>query len=405
MTHLPSGALELLIALATPTPKGYFGVPVLLWGSPGTGKSTFIESLQQKDFPVVTMIASLHDPTDFSGLPMLVDGRMRFAPPDWTTLFEGKKGGILLLDELTTAPPTVQAALLRLVLERKVGAHPLPPTVRIAAAANPPEIAASGWELSSPLANRFVHIQWNLETETYLHALGSGFSSAELPEIDLQQFQERTAYWRYIVQGYLKRGGSLYSQPAEDEYAYATPRSWDFAIALMAGCDVLGYAPRPDTRQSGKNTNPFIRLIYGCVGSGTAQSFLGYLRDLRIPDPQEVLEGKVQVDTSLREDELHTLFGAMADILEQRHKQGTLKTQTVARFLTEAERVASNRKSDSLYTALRRSIQNGVLQAHAGDASIRETIRRLEPYYADLIKLLAQTRAPRGTHPNDRSMP
>lgn len=74
MTHLPSGALELLIALATPSPKGYLGVPALVWGTPGTGKSTFIESLQQQNFPFVTMIASLHDPTDFSGLPMQVDG-------------------------------------------------------------------------------------------------------------------------------------------------------------------------------------------------------------------------------------------------------------------------------------------------------------------------------------------
>lgn len=289
----------------------------------------------------------------------------------------------------------MQAALLRLVLERKVGAHPLLPTVRIAAAANPPELTASGWELSAPLANRFVHIQWNLESETYLHALESDFSTAKLPEIDPQQFQERVAYWRYIVQGYLKRGGALYSQPAEDEYAYATPRSWDFAIALMAGCDVLGYAPRPDTRQSGQNTNPFIRLVYGCVGSGTAQAFLGHIRNLRIPDPQDVLEGKVQVDTSLREDELYTLFGAMASILEQRHQQNTLKTPAVARFLREAERVASSGKSDSIYTALRRSIQNGVLQAHAGDAEVRDTIRKLEPYYAGLIDLLEKSRAPR----------
>lgn len=55
-----------------------------------------------------------------------------------------------------------------------------------------------------------------------LHALESGFDKAALPEIDLQQFQARATYWHYIVQGYLKRGGNLYSQPTEDEYA--TPR-------------------------------------------------------------------------------------------------------------------------------------------------------------------------------------
>jgi MoxR-like ATPase len=153
MSNLATGALELMLAMQTPTPKGYWGVPVLVWGTPGTGKSTFIESLQRDGFPVYTMIASLHDPTDFNGLPVLHNGRMRFAPPEWVYLFEEHGQGILFLDELTTAPPTVQAALLRLVLERKVGAHSLPAGVRIVAAANPPDIAASGWELSPPLAN------------------------------------------------------------------------------------------------------------------------------------------------------------------------------------------------------------------------------------------------------------
>jgi len=69
MSNLATGATELMLAMQTPTPKGYWGVPVLVWGMPGTGKSTFIESLQRDGFPVYTMIASLHDPTDFNGLP------------------------------------------------------------------------------------------------------------------------------------------------------------------------------------------------------------------------------------------------------------------------------------------------------------------------------------------------
>ncbi|GIW60442.1 MAG: hypothetical protein KatS3mg087_1508 [Patescibacteria group bacterium] len=72
---------EVLIALQTPSPKGHRGVPVLLWGAPGVGKSSFIESLARDDFPVLTLIGSLHDPTDFNGLPVLEGGEVRFAPP------------------------------------------------------------------------------------------------------------------------------------------------------------------------------------------------------------------------------------------------------------------------------------------------------------------------------------
>ncbi len=44
------GAEELVIALQTPSPKGHMGIPALLWGAPGEGKSSFVESLQKDDF-------------------------------------------------------------------------------------------------------------------------------------------------------------------------------------------------------------------------------------------------------------------------------------------------------------------------------------------------------------------
>ncbi len=383
---LPTGAQEVLIALATPTPKGYWGVPALIWGKPGTGKSTFIESLERDGFPVLTMIASLHDPTDFNGLPTLKDGRMHFAPPDWVYTFESTKRGILFLDELTTAPPTVQAALLRLVLERKVGMHSLPPKVRIIAAANPPDIAASGWELSMPLANRFVHIQWDLESETYLNALEEGFPMPDLPTVEAERHAERTVYWKSLVQGFMKRSGQLHTQPAEEEYAYATPRSWDFAIALSATCDLLGFATRPGV--AGGQATAFINLLNGTLGKGASTAFLQYLRQLRIPDPEEVLEGKVAVDPSLREDELHTLFSAMAGIVLQRRQSTKLKGY-VERFLQGVERVASNGKADSAYTSIRRLVKEHAIQKVVSqDRAMREFLHRLGNRYEGLVGLL-----------------
>jgi len=153
----PTGAAALLIAIQTPAPKGQIGIPVLLWGRPGVGKSSFLEGLDQADFPVLTLIASIHDPTDFSGLPIHKKGMVRYAIPEWVKKFEKQEEGLLFLDELTTAPPAVQAALLRVVLERKVGFHTLPDKVRIVAAANPPNLMTGGWDLSPPLRNRFIH--------------------------------------------------------------------------------------------------------------------------------------------------------------------------------------------------------------------------------------------------------
>ena len=149
-------------------------VPVLLWGAPGTGKTSAIRAMAEAmGLPCETVIASIREPSDFAGLPVVAQGDpvtgngksggsavVRFAPPLWALRLAEAGTGLLFLDELSTAPPAVQAALLRVVLERTVGDLALPADVAVVAAANPPEQAADGWDLSAPLANRLCHLTW-----------------------------------------------------------------------------------------------------------------------------------------------------------------------------------------------------------------------------------------------------
>ena len=125
------------------------------------------------------------------------------APPDWAVRLVRAGRGLLFLDELSTAPPAVQAALLRLVLERRVGALRLPPGVRIVAAANPRSSAADGWELSAPLANRFVHLQWTHDHEVVVRGLGGTWPRAALPRLDPERLPEAVAFARRAVCGLL----------------------------------------------------------------------------------------------------------------------------------------------------------------------------------------------------------
>src|SRR5438094_5905781 len=109
-------------------------VPVLLWGAPGTGKSSAVRKLAHAmNWPCETVIASIREPSDFAGLPIVADGAVRFAPPTWARRLaeSGREGGLLFLDEISTAPPAVQAALLRVVLERVVGDLTLPDNVAV----------------------------------------------------------------------------------------------------------------------------------------------------------------------------------------------------------------------------------------------------------------------------------
>lgn len=358
---LAHGAEELMIALATPSLRGVTGVPALLWGKPGTGKTTYVESLRDQ-FPVVTLIASLHDPTDFGGLPVHTNDRVRFLPPEWATHFDETQDGVLFLDELTTTPPAVQSALLRMVLERRVGNKALPSAVRIAAAANEPDEIVGGFELTPPLANRFVHIQWDLPGTAYAQALQEGFGSAQLPVLDADAHREAVSHWQAMTATFLSRSpGHVHTRVGDGEYAQASPRTWSYAIALMASCDVLGIAPSPGSRSMHK---VFANLLTGCIGSGAATALIAFLKNLKLPDPDKVLAGKVQVDVdALQDDELFVFFSSIGARLTNadRWKKGSLVDATT-RVLELYGAVSARGRVDTVFAPLRQIVRGQVLQ-------------------------------------------
>lgn len=386
--NYPIGAEALLIAIQTPNQKGSMGIPVLLWGKPGIGKSSFLEGLEEEDFPVLTLIASIHDPTDFSGLPVHHEGKVKYAVPEWVSQFDVEGDGLLFLDELTTAPPSVQAALLRVVLERRVGFHPLPNGVRIVAAANPPDMITGGWELSPPLRNRFVHLQWNMPTGVYLEALQNGFEVAALPQINPMRHQDLLPKWKVKVGAFLKRNPNLLStSPEEDIYGFASPRTWDFVASLLTSCDLLGQAPTSEQSAS----KACIQLVKGCVGEGAALPFLTFLKDLRLPDAEAVLDGEEQADIkSLDDSELYVFFANLANEMIGRFEQETMLDSTY-RFFKLIDDVFQNGRRDLIYVSLRKAVRAKWLEYAVEAASSKSTtdsekmIQHIQDLFSDEV--------------------
>ena len=57
-------------------------IPVLLWGPPGAGKSSAVTAMcESAGFPYEVVIASIREPSDFSGLPVVGEEGVTFAPP------------------------------------------------------------------------------------------------------------------------------------------------------------------------------------------------------------------------------------------------------------------------------------------------------------------------------------
>ena len=262
-------------------------VPVLLWGAPGTGKTSAIRALAAAaELPCETVIASIREPSDFAGLPVVARGetegaRVDFAPPRWAVELAHAGRGVAFFDEISTAPPAVQAALLRVVLERTVGDLALPDAVAVVAAANPPEQAAEGWDLSPPLANRFCHLEWNVDARSVADGFATGWPAPRPPEL-ADGWRARVPVARSWIAGFLTVRPPLAvavpTDVAAAGRAWPSPRTWDMAAQLQAAAGAAG---------AGELATSL--LVRGCVGAGAGIEYLTWLAEADLPDPEAVL--------------------------------------------------------------------------------------------------------------------
>ncbi|SEG28533.1 AAA domain (dynein-related subfamily) [Actinacidiphila yanglinensis] len=291
-------------------------LPVLLWGEPGIGKTAALTQLAAAlDLPLTTVIASVHEPSDFSGLPVIGDDPAEqgvpMAPPDWAVRLVRAGRGLLFLDELSTAPPAVQAALLRLVLERRIGALRLPPAVRIVAAANPRSSAADGWELSAPLANRFVHLQWTHDHDVVVRGLGGTWPRAALPRLDPEELPAAVDFARRAVTGFLTARPTLVHQlPANEARrggAWPSPRSWEMTLRLIAFATAAG-----------SSREVLALLVRGTVGDGPGLELLAAVDRMDLPDPESLLADPAGAVLPERGDLRQAVLDGVVDAVRKR---------------------------------------------------------------------------------------
>src|SRR5574341_1879029 len=86
--------------------------PVMLWGPPGVGKSQIIAQIaREHGVALIDVRLSQMEPTDLRGIPFRAGDRVEWSVP---ALLPDEvrhgRSGILFLDEITSAPPTVTAA-------------------------------------------------------------------------------------------------------------------------------------------------------------------------------------------------------------------------------------------------------------------------------------------------------
>ena len=257
------------------------GLPIALRGRPGVGKTAMIESVaEQLDLDFEVVIGSLREPSDLAGLPVVgADGTVSLAPPSWAVrAHESARGCVVLLDELTTASPAVQAAMLRVIRERVVGDLKMDGDVRIVAAYNDAR-DCGGYELELPMRSRMIHLDITVDSNSYVDGLLNGWDSQKT-SLTNRSGKDCRRKWTQLVASFIRvRPGLLEVNPQPNTSGgYPCPRSWSLVIEAAAAAESFGASS--DARHL---------LVSGAIGIGAASEFFTWLENLDLPDPATVL--------------------------------------------------------------------------------------------------------------------
>lgn len=227
-----------------------WGARLLLHGPPGSRKTAIMRQLA---FVLGIFFYSLKPGAKGQGgfgvtpVPIEVEGGdgkkymiLSFPGPDWVANQRGKPM-LVLVDEMNTAPPAIQAPLLGLTQEKEIGSDHLDPRHRVFGATNSVEDAAGGWALKPAIANRLGHIDWpDPEIDDWAEYMIRGASNDTREPVDIDAEEERVlAAWPHawasatgIITSFVKSKRSIFrDQPKASDTrsgrAWASPRCYD----------------------------------------------------------------------------------------------------------------------------------------------------------------------------------
>jgi hypothetical protein len=170
---------------------------------------------------------------------------------------------VFVMEEMNTAPKSVQAVTYQFILDKRIGDYAVDPGNYIIACGNLETDNAVATRMSTALANRFMHISMDVDLEDWVAwALQNGIRT------------DVVAFIRF-------RPGLLHNfDPKSSEKAFASPRSWEFLSKAM---------------DSGLDKELEYEACGGTVGEGAASEYLGFLkiyrnlpnRDVILQDPEK----------------------------------------------------------------------------------------------------------------------
>lgn len=275
----------------------------MFWGAPGIGKSysfrtaakAIAESLGltgpvlerheiksflagggniKQAFGMFDVRLSQSDPVDVGGLPRenKVNNTMERLPPSWfphTLRHDLPDYGILLLDELPSAPLSVQTAAYQITLDGVIDEHGIKEGWQVFAAGNRLTDGGQFFKLPAALANRLCHIDVESSVDSWTDwAIDSGMDHSLIAFIRFRPDLLNT------FEEHAKKGKGA---QAGTGFAFATERMWE------AVNDFLVNNPSVDPTS-------MTAIISGMIGEGNAAQYMAFRKTWHaMPNIQAIL--------------------------------------------------------------------------------------------------------------------
>ena len=245
---------------------------VMLWGPPGVGKSQGVREIANtiglktgKNVVVTDVRLLLFNPVDLRGIPTSDKEKAAavwLRPKIFDMDERDEIVNVLFLDEISAAPPSVQAAAYQITLERKIGEHKLPDNCIVIAAGNRVTDSSVAFNMPKALSNRLCHIEIKGDPSSW------------------HDWAVKNSIHPYVV-GYIEYNSVALMRfdPTSASYAYPTPRSWEMVSNILTNVS--------------ENIKEVYPLIVGCIGSNTAYNFKTWVELYSsMPDISEIFDGK-----------------------------------------------------------------------------------------------------------------
>jgi hypothetical protein len=254
---------------------------VCLLGAPGLGKTSVVaQAAEQAQLGLLTLALPTCDAVDLRGLPQAKDGKTTWASPLPTT---GR--GVLLLDELTSAPRDVQVAAHHIVWSERGSDMTLAPGWHIVLTGNRAQDRSVYQAIGALLRNRMVLLEVESSQSAWC-AWGQDHGVNPL------------------VLGFLRwRPELLTAREIPAEGAFPSPRSWE-SCSRMLSLSLDAESER--------------EMIAGTVGEGAGVEFCAYLRTAReLPQVEEILHNPEAAPVSTSPSLCYAIVSMLAQYTRQ----------------------------------------------------------------------------------------